>query len=106
MSQARTFHMEHLQFIPNGKMMSVILIIFLLGSMTAVAALMATLLTIVYLLNLVIDAAIELIQHLVLVYTQADSLGKILLLGILTYLLSTLMPRLYRHMRYTRQTTF
>jgi len=85
--------------LPNGKLSAVLLVILTLGVVAAVALIFASLLALGYLINLRLSAGIELSAALSTTYAQADSLGRVLFIGILVYLIVHLAPELSRSAR-------
>ena len=85
--------------LPNGKCSAVLLVIFTLGLIAAVALIFAARLSLGYLITVLLDAGVELASHLATTYAQADSLGRVLFIGILVYLIVHLAPPLARSAR-------
>jgi hypothetical protein len=91
---------QNMQYlIPNGKLYAILIIIFTLGLVTAVVLTFAALLALGYLVNVLLDACLELASHLAATYAEADSLGRILFLGIIVYLMVHIAPLLARSAR-------
>jgi len=82
------------------------MVIFTLGILTALAIAVGVFIIVISLFTLFVDALHELATHLVNLYTQADSLGKILLLLAAIYGFVKLFPSIHRSVRTAFQRCF
>lgn len=87
----------------NRTLMKLLLVVFWTGALTLVALALGAFFAVIALINLVLDALTELVQHLSALYSQTDSLGKILLVLVGIWLVSKGAPWSVRSLRKTYQ---
>jgi hypothetical protein len=74
----------------------VLLIIFSLGIMTALAVIVGAIWLVGYLLNLTISVYVEIAQHLAAIYLHADPFTQLLMFCIIGYILVRVARSMYR----------
>jgi hypothetical protein len=85
--------------LPTGKAFAVLASVLTVGIVCCVAMIFASLILAAYLLNLAVSAISETVSHIATVYTQADSLSKVVVWFLLVLILLKAWPALLRFVR-------
>ncbi len=85
--------------LPTGKAFAVLASVLTVGVVSCIAMIFAALILAAYLLNLAIAAICETVTHIASVYSQADSLSKIIVWFLVVLILFKVWPSLARSLR-------
>jgi len=87
--------------LPTGHAFYVLATIITVGTLSCFGLILAAIIGVSYLLMLAVDALHELVTHISMVYSQADSLSKIIVWFLVVFLLGKLSPVMVRSLRAT-----
>jgi hypothetical protein len=85
--------------LPQGKAFVVLASILSVGVIACIAMIFAALILAAYLLNIAISAIVETVNHIAIVYSQADSLSKVVVWFLVVLLLLKVVPLVRRFFR-------